>query len=48
MKTNKNIVDKHKIIIERINYIVNVFNKMNQTAAFEKWFREHFKLLIVK
>lgn len=35
-------------LVERINYIVNIFNKMNQADAFEKWFREHFKLLIVK
>lgn len=35
-------------LVERINYIVNIFNKMNQADAFEKWFREHYKLLIVK
>lgn len=34
--------------IERINYIVNIFNKMNQADAFEKWFREHYKLLVIK
>ena len=36
------------ILVERINYIVNIFNKMNQADAFEKWFREHYKLLVVK
>lgn len=35
-------------LIERINYIVNVFNKMNQADSFEKWFRERYKLLVVK
>lgn len=35
-------------LVERINYIVNIFNKMNQADAFEKWFREHYKLLVVK
>ncbi len=34
--------------IERINYIVNVFNQTNQADTFEKWFREHYKLLVVK
>lgn len=33
--------------IERINFIVNMFNKMNQTDDFEKWFRERYKLLVV-
>ena len=33
--------------IERINFIVNMFNKMNQTDNFEKWFRERYKLLVV-
>lgn len=35
-------------LIERINYIVNIFNKMNQADTFEKWFRKHYKLLVVK
>ena len=35
-------------LVERINYIVNIFNKMNQADAFEKWFREHYKLLVIK
>lgn len=35
-------------LVERINYIVNIFNKMNQADAFEKWFREHYKLLVAK
>ena len=35
-------------LIERINYIVNVFHQTNQVDAFEKWFREHYKLLVVK
>lgn len=26
-------------LVERINYIVNIFNKINQADAFEKWFR---------
>ena len=34
-------------LIERINFIVNMFNKMNQTDNFEKWFRERYKLLVV-
>ena len=34
-------------LIERINFIVNMFNKMNQTDDFEKWFRERYKLLVV-
>lgn len=34
-------------LVERINYIVNIFNKMNQADAFEKWFREHYKLLVI-
>ena len=34
--------------IERINYIVNIFNQTNQADTFEKWFREHYKLLIIK
>lgn len=33
--------------IERINFIVNMFNKMNQPDDFEKWFRERYKLLVV-
>lgn len=33
-------------LVERINYIVNTFNKMNSADSFEKWFREHYKLLI--
>ena len=33
--------------IERINFIVNMFNKMNQTDDIEKWFRERYKLLVV-
>lgn len=35
-------------LVECINYIVNIFNKMNQADAFEKWFREHYKLLVIK
>ena len=35
-------------LVERINSIVNIFNKINQADAFEKWFREHYKLLIVE
>ncbi len=35
-------------LVERINYIVNIFNKMNQTDAFEKWFRERYKLSVVR
>lgn len=35
-------------LVERINYIVNIFNKMNQADAFEKWFRGHYKLLVIK
>lgn len=35
-------------LVERINYIVNIFNKMNQADAFEKWFRKHYKLLVIK
>lgn len=35
-------------LVERINYIVNVFNQTNQVDTFEKWFREHYKLLVVK
>lgn len=35
-------------LVERINYIINIFNKMNQADAFEKWFREHYKLLVAK
>lgn len=34
-------------LVERINYIVNIFNKMNQADAFEKWFRERYKLLVI-
>lgn len=34
--------------IERINYIVNIFNKMNQADSFEKWFRKRYKLLVIK
>lgn len=34
--------------IERINYIVNVFNQTNQADSFEKWFKEHYKLLVVE
>ena len=33
--------------IERINFIVNMFNKMNKTDDFEKWFRERYKLLVI-
>ena len=33
--------------IERINFIVNMFNKMNETDDFEKWFRERYKLLVI-
>ena len=33
--------------IERINFIVNMFNKMNETDDFEKWFRERHKLLVI-
>ena len=35
-------------LIERINYIVNVFNQTNQADSFEKWFKEHYKLLVVE
>lgn len=35
-------------LVERINYITNIFNKMNSTDAFEKWFIERYKLLVVK
>lgn len=34
-------------LIERINFIVNIFNKMNETNDFEKWFKEHYKLLVI-
>lgn len=34
-------------LIERINYMVNIFNKMN-ADAFEKWFRKHYRLLVIK
>lgn len=34
-------------LIERINYIVNIFNKMNNADDFEKWFREHYKLQVM-
>ena len=34
-------------LIERINFIVNMFNKMNETDDFEKWFRERYKLLVI-
>ena len=30
-----------------LNFIVNMFNKMNQTDDFEKLFRERYKLLVV-
>lgn len=33
--------------IERINFIVNMFNKMNETDDFENWFRERYKLLVI-
>ena len=35
--------------VYKITYIkpVNMFNKMNQTDDFEKWFRERYKLLVV-
>lgn len=33
-------------LIEHINYIVNVFNQTNQMDIFEKWFKEHYKLLV--
>ena len=33
-------------LVERINYIVNVFNKIKQADTFEEWFREHYKLLV--
>lgn len=36
------------ILVERINFIVNVFNKMNQADTFEKWFKEHYKLIPIK
>ena len=35
-------------LVERINYIVNTFNKMNSTDSFEKWLKERYKLLVVK
>ena len=35
-------------LIESINYIVNMFNDMHPTITFEKWFREHYKLQVIK
>ena len=35
-------------LVERINYIVNTFNKMNSADSFEKWLKERYKLLVVK
>lgn len=35
-------------LVERINYIVNTFNKMNSADSFEKWLNERYKLLVVK
>lgn len=35
-------------LVERINYIVNTFNNINFADAFEKWFRERYKLLVAK
>ena len=34
-------------LIERINFIVNMFNTMDEPSAFEEWFREHYKLLVI-
>lgn len=35
-------------LVERINYIVNTFNKINSADSFEKWLNERYKLLVVK
>lgn len=36
------------MLVERINYIINIFNTMEQADDFEKWFREHYKLLVIE
>lgn len=35
-------------LIEHLQYIINAYKKMKQTDSFEKWFREHYKLEIIK
>lgn len=33
--------------IERMEFIFNMFNKINKASDFEKWFREHYKLQVI-
>lgn len=35
-------------LVERINYIINIFNQMNNAENFDKWFRKHYKLQVIK
>lgn len=35
-------------LLQHINNIVNKFNKIEQSDTFIEWFREHYKLIIMK
>lgn len=35
-------------LIEHLHYILLIYEKMKQIDSFEKWFREHYKLKIIK
>lgn len=35
-------------LVERINYIINIFNQTNKAEDFDKWFKKHYKLQVIK